>query len=66
MYGTEGLDVAALAFRIDRVEGEARFAAPARAGNDGHFSQRQIEIDPFEIVLARPAESPRTRGQAAR
>ena len=53
--GTERFDVAALAFRVDRVEGERRFAAPARAGDDGQFAQRQIEIDALEIVLTRPS-----------
>ena len=53
--GAECFDVTALAFGVNRVEGEARFAAAARAGDDGQFAQRQIEIDAFEIVLARPA-----------
>ena len=35
----EGFDVTPLAFRVDRVEGEARFSAPARAGDDGQFAR---------------------------
>ena len=33
----------------------ARFAASARAGDDGQFPERQIEIDALEIVLTRAA-----------
>ena len=32
--GAEGFNVTALAFGVDRVESEARFAAAARAGDD--------------------------------
>ena len=52
---TEGFDVAALAFCVDRVEGEARFAAATRPCDHGQFPEREIEVDPFEVVLARPA-----------
>ena len=51
----ERFDVAALAFRVNGVESERRFSAPARAGDDGQFSERKIDIDAFEIVLARAA-----------
>jgi hypothetical protein len=34
------------------LEGQTRFPAAARAGDDGQFSQRKINVDPFEIVLA--------------
>ena len=48
----EGLDVTALAFGVDRVESQARFAAPARARDDGQLAERQVEIEALEIVLA--------------
>ncbi len=52
---TEGFDVTALAFGVDCVESERRFSASARAGDDGQLSKRKIEIDAFEIILARAA-----------
>ena len=58
---TERFDVTALAFRVDRVEGETRFAAAARPGDDGQLSERQIEIDPLQVVLARAANLDATR-----
>ena len=54
--GGERLDVAPLALRVDRIEGEARFPAAARAGDDVQLPQRQIEIDALEIVLPRAAD----------
>ena len=53
--GTESFDVAALAFGVNRFEGEAGFSGAARAGNNGQFTQGKIDIDAFEIVLARPS-----------
>ena len=49
---TECFDVTSLAFSVNRFEGQTRFAAAARAGDDGQFSQRKIDVDSFEIVLA--------------
>jgi hypothetical protein len=37
------------------LECQTRFAAAARAGDDGQFSQRKIDVYSFEIVLARAA-----------
>ena len=51
---TERFDVTSLAFRINRLERQTGLSAPAGACNDRQFSQRKINIDPFEIVLARP------------
>ena len=51
----KSFDVTPLAFGINGFEGETRFSAPARTGDDGQFSEREIEIDPLEIVLARAA-----------
>src|SRR4029077_1757869 len=58
---TERFDVAALAFGVNRFESETRLAAPARAGNDGQFTEGKIDIDAFEIVLARSANLHPTR-----
>jgi len=49
---TECLDVTSLAFSVNCLEGETRFTAAARAGDDGQFSQGKIDVDAFEIVLA--------------
>src|SRR5208282_1082749 len=54
--GRQALDIAALAFGIDGVEGERGFA---RAGQPGEHDQpiaRNVEIDVLEIVLARAAD----------
>src|SRR4029077_20395573 len=48
----ERFDVTSLAFSVNRLECQTRFAAAARACNDGQFSQRKIDVDSFEIVLA--------------
>ncbi len=53
---TEGFDVTALPFGIDGVESERRLSAPARAGDHAQLSKRKIEIDAFEVILARPAD----------
>jgi release factor glutamine methyltransferase len=49
----ERFDVAALAFRVNCLERQTRFAAAARTRDDRQFSQWKIDIDPFKIVLAR-------------
>ena len=54
--GREGLDVAALALGVDRVEGERRLAAAARPGDDVQLAQRQVEVEALEIVLPRAAD----------
>ena len=65
---TERFDVATLAFGVYRLERQARFATAARAGDDCQFSERQIEIDTFKVILARStnfdAIRPRWRGKA--
>ena len=48
-------DVAALAFRIERVEGERRLARAGQAGDHDQPVARQIEIDVLQIVRARTA-----------
>jgi hypothetical protein len=48
----ERLDVPALAFGVNGFEGQARFAAAARARNNRQFAEWKIDINVFEIVLA--------------
>ena len=48
--GRQRLDVAALAFGVQRVEGERRFARAGQAGDDGQLVARQVEVDVFEVV----------------
>src|SRR5262249_30564787 len=48
------LDVPPLALGVERVEGEARFARPARAGEDDELALRDEEPLDREVVLARP------------
>jgi hypothetical protein len=52
----EALDVAALALGIDRVEGERGFARAGQSGEHHELVARNVEIDVFEIVLARTAD----------
>src|SRR6266513_4656892 len=53
---TEGFDVTALPFGIDGVESERRLSTSARAGDNAQLSKRKIEIDAFEVILARTAD----------
>ena len=52
----QALDIAALAFRIDRIEGKGRLARPGKAGDDHKLISRNIDIDILQIVLPRPAD----------
>jgi len=47
--------IASLAFSVNRLERQTRFAATARTGDDRQFSERKIDVDSFKIVLARAA-----------
>src|ERR1700688_1543133 len=49
----EGLYISALPFCVNCIEGQARFAAAAWTGDDVELIQFQVEIDPFQVVLAR-------------
>src|SRR5262249_52297710 len=51
----ERLDVTALPFSVNRLEGETRFAAATQPRDNRQFSERKINIDPFKIVLTRAA-----------
>ena len=53
--GRETLDIAALAFGIDRVEREARLARARQAGDHDQAVARQRDVEALEIVLARAA-----------
>jgi hypothetical protein len=55
--GAEGFDVAPLPFRVQRVEHQAGFAGPRRAGYDRHLACVQVEIEVLEVVLTRSANA---------
>ncbi len=55
--GAEALDVAALSFRVDGIEGEARFARSAEARDHRQALAGDIDVDPLEVVLARAANA---------
>src|SRR5690606_26370061 len=61
----ERLDVAALPFRVHRVEGERRFARAADAGDDDQLVERQVDVDAAQIVLAGAADADRGNGHEA-
>ena len=53
--GRERLDVAALAFGVERVEGERRLARTRETGDHDQAVARQVEVDVFQVVRARAA-----------
>ena len=57
--GRERLDVAALPFRVDGVEGERGLARSADAGEDDQLPRWQGEIDVLQVVRARAANDER-------
>ena len=60
--GREGLDVAPLALGVERVEGQRALARAADAGQDDQPVQRQVEVDPLEVVDPDPSEPDRAPG----
>ena len=50
--GGERLDVAPLAFGVERVKGERRFSGAGRAGDDGELTEGDFEVESLEVVLA--------------
>ena len=48
----KAFDVAALAFGVDRVEGEAGLSRAGKAGNHDKLIARNIHVEIFEVVLA--------------
>ncbi len=54
--GREGLDVAALAFRVEGVEDERGLARAGHAGDHHQLVQRDVEVESLEVVLARATQ----------
>ena len=48
----KGFDVAALAFGVEGLEGEAGFSRSGRAGDDVELAERDVEVEALEVVLA--------------
>ena len=59
--GREGLDVPPLALGIERVERQRTLARPADAGQDDQPVERQVEVDPLEVVDPDPSEPDASR-----
>ncbi len=53
----EGLDVAALALRVHRVEYQRGLAGAGHAGHHHELAQRKVEVERAQIVLARPSNA---------
>ncbi|MCG3120365.1 MAG: hypothetical protein ALAOOOJD_03028 [bacterium] len=49
----QGFDIAALAFRVNRVKRQRRFAGTGKSGDDHQLVAGNFDINIFEIVLAR-------------
>ena len=62
----QALDIAALALGIDRVEGEARLAAPRQSGDDDEPVARERDVDVLEVVFARAAHDQSILGHLRR
>ena len=62
--GAQGLDVAALALGVDRVEGKARLAAAREPGDDDQPVARHLHVDVLEVVLAGTANDDSVGGHA--
>ena len=58
----ERLDVAALAFGVERVEGERAFARARKAGDHHEPVARQLEAEVLQVVGARSADRMNHRG----
>jgi hypothetical protein len=54
--GGERLDVAALALRVERVEGQARLAGARGPREDHQTLLRDLRVDPLQVVLGGPAD----------
>jgi hypothetical protein len=59
--GGKALDIAALALGVDGVEGERAFAGTGQAGEYHQPVARQVEIDIFQVMLARAADGDHAR-----
>ena len=58
----QALDVAALPLGVDRVEREARLAAPRQPGDDDQPVARKLDGDVLEVVLASSANDQQLLG----
>ena len=61
--GRQRLDVAALPFGVDRVEGERRLARAADAGDDDQPAGGQRDVDVLQVVRARALDDQVGRGR---
>ena len=59
--GAEGFDVAPLAFGKQGVKHQARLARAAGAGDHRELAGANVEVEVFEVVLARPANADHAR-----
>ena len=57
----QALDVATLAFRVDRVERQAALAAAGQTGDHDEPVARQVDVDVAQVVLARAADRDQVR-----
>ncbi len=57
----EGLDVAPLPLGVERVEGQRALARSADARHDDQPVERQVEVDPLEVMGANTAQLDRSR-----
>ncbi len=64
--GAQALDVPALAFRINRIEGERRLPRTRRPGKHDQPVPRQLDVDAFKVMLPRPANDNVFAGTLAR
>ncbi len=60
--GAEGLDVAPLAFGVERVEHQAGLARAAGPGHHRHLAGADVEIEVLQVVLAGAADADRADG----
>ncbi len=57
--GRQAFDIASLAFGIQGIEGQARFARSAQPGDHHQLVAWNVEVDIFQIVRARTADPDR-------
>jgi hypothetical protein len=62
--GREGLDVAALALGVDRVEDQGRLSGPRHARDHDELPQRDVEVERAQVVLPRTADADEVVGGA--
>ena len=62
---TERLDIPPLSFRVERIEGETRLAAPARTRDDDQLPERQIEVNTLQVILTRATDAYDRRHRAS-